>query len=326
MGSLFKSKSTAVMDPGAQEAWNIAKPTAQFLNTQGVNFAQNVLNNPTYTGQRVADLNPFQTSSANNLGSFANNTSGLSYGLMNTGVDNLGASGNVGMNAMNVFNRSSMDPTQQIINQAGMYANNPFMDGMIDAAGRDVTRQLNEQALPSLARTASGTGNTNSSRAGVESAILQRGAQDRLADISSGIRSQFFGKGLDMAQGQFNQNLTNMLNANNQLLNAGQFGAGLVGAGQDFANNAFTQGQAAGGVFQTQDQNQLNANMAQFNESIQNPLSVLQALSGIQANTQAKTAAGVATQPSIASQLGGALMAAGSLGFQPFAKPKVPGG
>lgn len=318
MGSLFKSKSEAVVDPGAQEAFNIAKPSMQFANTQGVNLAQQVMQNPAFSGQRVADLNPFQTSSANNLGSFANNTAGLGYGLMNTGLGSLGASSAVGANAADIFGRSSMDPTQQIINQAGMFANNPYVDGMIDASGRDVSRQLNEQTLPSLARGFAGTGNTNSSRAGVESAIAQRGAADRLADISSGIRGQFFGKGMDLAQNQYNQNLTNMMNANQGLLGAGQFGAGLVGAGQDFSTNAFAQGQNAGGLFQNQEQNVIQGNMNQFNESIQNPLSVLQALSGIAGNTQAKTAAGVSTQPSIASQIGGAMMAAGSMGFKPF--------
>lgn len=318
MGNLFKSKSEAVVDPGAQEAWNIAKPTAQFANTQGVALGQRVMQNPAFSGQRVADLNPFQTSSANTLGNFANNTAGLGYGLMNTGLGSLGASSAVGANAADIFGRSSMDPTQQIINQAGMFANNPFVDGMIDATGRDVTRQLNEQTLPSLARGFAGTGNTNSSRAGVESAIAQRGAADRLADISSGIRGQFFGTGLNMAQNQFNQNLTNMMNANQGLLGAGQFGAGLLGAGQDFSTNAFAQGQNAGGLFQNQEQNVIQGNMNQFNESIQNPLSVLQALSGIAGNTQAKTAAGVSTQPSIASQIGGGLMAAGSMGWKPF--------
>ena len=304
MGSLFRGKSSAVVDPGAQEAFNIAKPSMQFANTQGVNLAQQVLNNPAFSGQRVADLNPFQTSSANTLGNFANNPAGLGYGLMNTGLGSLGASSAVGGNAADIFGRSSMDPTQQIINQAGMFANNPFVDGMIDASGRDVSRQLNEQTLPSLARSFAGTGNTNSSRAGVESAIAQRGAADRLADISSGIRGQFFGQGLGMAQNQYNQNLQNMLGANDQLLNAGQFGAGLVGAGQGFATNAFTQGQNAGGIFQNQDQNVIQGNMDQFNESIQNPLSVLQALSGIAGNTQAKTAAGIRNDPSVISQVG----------------------
>lgn len=310
MGSLFESKSEAVVDPGAQEAWNIAKPTAQFVNTRGVDLVGNILKNPAYTGQRVAGLNPFQTSSANNLGSFTNNTSNLGYGLMNAGLGSLGASSAAGANADDIYGRSMMDPTQQIINQAGQYADNPYVNGLIDATGRDVVRQLNEQQLPSLARAASGAGNTNSTRAGVESAIMQRGAQDRLADISSGIRSQFFGTGLNMAQNQYNQNLSNMLDANSQLLNAGQFGAGLIDAGQQFAGNNFNLGQAAGGVFQNQNQNQLNAAKDQFNETWQNPLSAIQALSGIQANTTAKTAAGVATQPSLASQVAGLGMGA----------------
>ena len=303
MGSLFSSKSEAVIDPGAQEAWNIAKPTAQFANTAGVNLAQQVMNNPAYSGQRVADLNPYQTNSANTLGSFANNTANMGYGLMNSGVDSLSAGAAVGGNAADIYGRSMGDPTQSFIDQAGQYANNPYVNGMIDASGRDVSRQLNEQQLPSLARAASGAGNTNSSRTGVESAIMERGAQDRLADISSGIRSQFFGQGLGMAQNQYNQNLQNMMNANSGLLNAGQYGAGLVGAGQNFAGNNFNLGQSAGGVFQNQNQNVLQGNMNQFNETWQNPLSAIQAVSGIGANTQAKTSAGVSTQPSIMSQL-----------------------
>ena len=308
MGKLFQGSGKSIADPGATEAFNMAKPFQQQALSGLGGLASQVSANPAFSGQRVADLNPFQTSSANTLGDFANNTAGLGYGLMNTGLGSLGASSAVGANAADIFGRSSMDPTQQIINQAGMFANNPFVDGMIDASGRDVTRQLNEQTLPSLARGFAGTGNTNSSRAGVESAIAQRGAADRLADISSGIRGQFFGRGLDMAQNQYNQNLQNMLGANDQLLNAGQFGAGLVGAGQGFATNAFTQGQNAGGVFQNQDQNVIQGNMNQFNESIQNPLSVLQALSQNAANsTQVKTSAGTVTSPSVMSQVGGFL-------------------
>ena len=315
MGSLFSSKSEAVIDPGAAEAWKTAMPFhQQALGGIGGIAGQDL----SYNGQRVADLNPYQSGSANFLGNFTNNTGNYANSMMNAGAGSLAQSGAVGSNYADIYGRSSMDPTQQIIGQAGAYANNPYVDGLIDASGRDVTRQLNEQQLPSLARGAVAGGNLNSSRTGVESAIAQRGAQDRLADISSGIRSQFFGKGLDMAQGQYNQNLSNMMGANAGLMNAGQYGAGLIGAGQQFAGNNFNQGQAAGGVFQNQDQNVIGGNMANFNESWQNPLSVYQALSGAAGNTQAKTAAGVSTQPSIASQIGGGLMAAGSMGWAPF--------
>lgn len=318
MSSLFKTKSTAVSDPGAMEAWKTAQPFHQEALRGLSGLADQVSANPTYTGQRVADLNPFQTNAANNLGGFTNDFSGVGSGMIHAGVQSGAQAAAVGRNATDIFGRASMDPTQSIIDQAGMYANNPYVDGMIDASSRDVMRQFGEQTMPGMNRAFAGTGNTNSSRAGVESAIAQRGAQDRLADISSGIRSQFFGTGLGMAQNQFNQNLQNMMGANSNLLNAGQFGAGLINSGQNFAGNNFNQGLAAGGVFQNQNQNVLNGNMAQFNESIQNPLAVYGALSGAAGNTQAKTTAGVSTQPSIASQIGGAIGAAGTMGWKPF--------
>lgn len=313
MGSLFKSSSSAVMDPTAQQAWAIASPTQQYVNTAGTQFTQDVMANPAYTGQRVANLNPFQTGSANTLGQFSADNSGVANTFTGAGMGNLSAGQNFGNNAQNIFSQySGVDPTQSIINNAGLYANNPYMNGMIDAANRDVARSLTEQQLPGIDRAASGTGNLNSTRAGVESAIAQRGAMDRMADTASQLRGQFFGKGLDMSQNQFNQNLVNSLAANNQLLNAGQLGSSLLGQGQQYAGNNFNLGQAAGGVFQNQNQNELNANKAVFDESLANRLAALQGLSGIAANTQGKSVAGINTTPSLASQLGGGLLGAAS--------------
>lgn len=304
MGNLFKSRSEVVQDPGAAQAWGIAAPTFGYVNPTAVNFTQGVMQNPAYTGQRVAGLNPFQTNSANSLGTFATGMGDRgASALTDTGLRGLSAFDQFSSNAGNIFGRSAMDPTQQILANANQYANNPYIDGQIDAAGRDVVRQLTEQALPSLNRQFSGTGNTNSTRAGVESAIAQRGAADRLADISSNIRSQFFGQGLGMAQNQYNTNLQNQLAANQQLLAAGQQGANNLLSGQQYAGNNFNLGQSAGGVFQNQNQNELNANKAVFDESFANRLAALQALAGIGNATQAKTAAGVASQPSIMSQI-----------------------
>ena len=311
MGSLFKSKSNSVQDPTAVEAFNLAKPYYQ----QGLSglggLANQVGQNPAYSGQRVAELNPFQTSSANTLGNFANNTAGFAQNFYDAGSGNLGAASNVGANFQGLFNQAGVDPTQQILASANAYASNPYVDGLIDASGRDVTRQLNEQALPSLARGLAGTGNTNNTRGGVESAILQRGAGDRLADISSGIRSQFFGQGLGMAQNQYNQNLQNMMAANQGLMSAGQFGGQALTSGQGYAQNAFGLGQAAGGVYQGQNQAELDAARSYFDESIQNPLSVYSALVGSAAQTKTQASAGVNTSPSVASQIGSMFKAFG---------------
>src|SRR3546814_1157695 len=84
---------------------------------------------------------------------------------------------------------------------AQQYADNPHVQGMIDANSRDVVRNLNEETLPGIDRQATATGGINSSRAGVAAGIAQRGAEDRIADISSTIRGDAYNRGLSLAQG-----------------------------------------------------------------------------------------------------------------------------
>lgn len=305
MGSLFRSKTTAVEDPTARMAFQTVQPALATAVGGGINLYNQVAANPAYAGPRVANLNPFQINSANTLGGFSQDFAPTAANVAsNAAFANLFPGMNFGSNAMDIFGRASMDPTGQIISNAGQFANNPYTQGMIDAASRDVVRNLGETVLPGINRTASGTGNLNSTRAGVESAIATRGAADRLADISSNIRGQFFGRGLEMGQNQFNQNLQNMVAANADLLRAGQFGMqGLAGA-QDIAGTGFKQGQAAGGVFNAQDQAQLDANKAVFDESIRNQLAVLAGLTGTaQAGQGFRGTAGTQTQPSVASQI-----------------------
>lgn len=306
------------------------QPQQQYL-TQGFGAASTALNNalanPVYQGQRVADLNGFQTSGANQAGGFATNNFGQAQNLTNIagGLVNSGAS--FGSNAQNIYNQyaAGIDPTQQILANANQYASNPYIDGLIDASGRDLTRQLNEQTLPTLNRQFAGTGNTNSTRAGVESAIAQRGAADRLADMSSQIRSQFFGKGLDLSQNQYNQNLTNSLQANRGLLDSYNAGNNGLNNGADLANSYFNMANDAGSVFQNQDQNRLNANMAQFNEQNQNPLKYInqymQAVDGNYGGTSSGTSTAPKTgggwQGAITGVLGGGL---GGLGAASQAK------
>jgi hypothetical protein len=320
MGSLFKSKQSAPTvtgDPVAQESFNIIKPGLQQATSQGMQLANEFFANPAFSGQRVAGLNPFQTGSANTLGGFADRFTPAAQGSAAAlGFSNLGAGANFGNNAQNIFSQFSGDPTQQIINNAGQFANNPYISGLIDASSRDVTRNLFENQLPGINLAATGAGGLNSTRAGVESAIAQRGAADRLADMSSQIRSQFFGQGLGMAQNQYNQNLQNMLQSNQGLMQAGQFGLDALGNAQNLAQTGFGQGQLAGGLFQGQEQAQLDANRAQFDEGLANRLAVLGQLTNNNASGQGfKSVAGVtpgAQQQSLASQLGGLALGAAS--------------
>lgn len=312
MGKFFSDKSTSSQqnsgDAISNEAWGISKPLYQQAVTGSGNVLNSIMANPAFTGQRVANLNPFQVNSAMDFGRL-NDQTGTTGAMaqLGTGMRNLVQGGQFGDNAANLYNQYfTGDPSQGALKAGADYANNPFVDGLIDASSRDVTRQLFERELPGLTRNASGTGNLNSTRTGVESAIAKRGAADRLTDLSSSIRSNFFDKGV----GQYNTNLSNALNTNNQLLNAGNFGINAMSNGQNFGLNAFTGGQQAGGVFNVQDQNVLDANKAQFDETQANLLNALKSIAGISgvgatfdggANSQSGTSS---YRPSTASTIG----------------------
>lgn len=278
----------------------------------------NALKNPSYQGQRVADLNPFQTGAANSLGAYSQNNFGLANSATNAANSMLTPGSQYGANAADLFARyNGVDPTQQILNTAGQYANSPYADGLVDAAGRDISRALNEQTLPTLNRQFSGTGNTNSTRAGVESAIAQRGAADRYADMSNTIRGNLFNTGLTQGQNQYNQNLQNSLSANNQLYNSYNVGQNGLTNAADLASKYFNQGNTAGTLYQSQNQNQLDANLAAFNEANTNPLnfinSYMQAVNG----NYGGTSTGSSTAPKLGGGLSGAITGAlgGGLGM-----------
>lgn len=292
------------------------QPQQQYL-TSGFSDARtaldNALANPVYTGQRVANLNPFQTQGADTLGNYSLANSYLANNATNAANSLLTPGASFGNNAADIYSRyAGVDPTQSILNTASQYANNPYVDGMIDSAGRDVARQLNENTLPTLNRQFSGTGNTNSTRAGVQAAIAERGAADRLTDLSSDIRGKFFGTGLAMGQDQFNKNLENSLAANQGLLEAYRNGQNGLTNAQQLATGYFNQANTAGGLYQTQEQNQLNADMAQFNEQNQNPLKYIQQYMQAVGGNYGGTSTGTSTAP----KTGGGFMGAitGALG------------
>ncbi|WP_119678934.1 hypothetical protein [Indioceanicola profundi] len=134
-----------------------------------------------------------------------------------------GASGvQSGLNG--VLSGAMADPTQANIQAAQAYANNPAMDGMIDAASRDVTRALGQEVL-GLNSQATAGGNLNSSRAGAAEAVATARAGDRIADISSTMRGNAYQSGLGLAESARTSNQGVALSALGQ--QAAQANAGL---------------------------------------------------------------------------------------------------
>ena len=296
LGGLAGSQSSGGgTTTSTSQPWEAQQPFLQYGFEQAKQATQNALANPVFGGQRVAGLTPEQQALIQQGTQFGTGQFGQAQNLQQYGMGALGATAGFGQNAADIYGQyAGVDPTQQIINQAGQYANNPYTQGIIDSASRDVTRNLYENQLPSLAMGATGTGNINSTRAGAQQAIAERGAAERLADISSNIRGQFFQSGLGQAQNQYNQNLQNQLNANQGVQSA--FGAGVsgLGAGQQLGAGGFNLGQTAAGMQQGQQQNEINAAMQQFAEQRDIPLDVItrymQAIQGNYGNSQTETA------------------------------------
>lgn len=238
----------------------------------GYGYAQDAFNKArnmgTFSGDRVADMNPFTTSGLNFLGNFSTGMApGLAFGQMGSGLRNQAFGDTYGANTTNLLNNYlSGDPSQYALGMANTFSNNPYMDGMVNAASRDVTRNLYENQLPGLNLSAVGSGNMNSSRTGIAEGIMQRGAADRIGDISANLRGNAFNQGLTSGLNQYNTTFTNALTGNNQLLNLAKFGNDIYNQGLQGMYNAGDVATRAGQGFQTQDQNEINADMQAFNE------------------------------------------------------------
>jgi hypothetical protein len=224
-------------------------------------------------------------------------------GFGTTGLQNAG-------NNLAGFNPA--DPTNSNIANAGMYANNPALNGAIDAASRDVTRNLSEVQLPGIARGADANGNLNSSRTGIAEGIAMRGAGDRIGDIASNMRYDAYNNGLSLAEQARSTNQGDYLNAQNQ---AGQLadrslynGYNGISTGQGLYYDNMDAAAAAGGMQQADNQGNLDQAFAQWQGQDQRPWELLNKYQG------AITGAG--SYPSSTSSSGGGLGGAvqGALG------------
>ncbi len=233
----------------SQSGQDIYGGQAPFLNDI-YGQASNLFHNYGMPDRQVADINPMLAAGIGQQFGFGQGAGqDIFTAQLMSALGNMGgfgtAAGTAGrMAGGNVFGAPMTDG----LNMAtlGAAVNNPFLDGQIDAASRDVVRNLNENQLTGNAAMAAGTGNSGSSRRAVMDAIAQRGAADRVADISSTMRGGAFSQGLGLANqtALANQNAmmgTNAINAN--LMGQGaDLGFQLGQAGQQGLGQAFNTG------------------------------------------------------------------------------------
>jgi len=188
-----------------------------------------------------------------------------------SGVD-FGMAGNMANSASTADAASMNAAVNQGFNQNNLnnYINNDVLQGQIDAATRDITRNLNENELLTNRSMRAGSGGSGNSRGAIMDAIATGRANDRAVDVSSAMRGNAYGQALGIETGRANQNAAfqqaaNQANAGfNQQAN--QFNAGAQ-------NSLLSQGygigasQLQGNLQREQQGNQFNA--GQFNQGRQ---------------------------------------------------------
>jgi hypothetical protein len=231
---------------------------------------------PYYQGETYAGMSDDAKAALSSLKNYATGTGLSTAGTLSSIGSNLaGYAGKAGDTLDQYLATANEDPTQATLSAAGQYANNPYLDAQIDANARDVTRNLNESTLPSIDRQASGTGNINSSRAGVAEGIARRGAEDRVGDISAQLRGNAYSQGLSLAQQDRAQKLGALGNAASAYSGLAGQGIGALQAGAQTGYGAYNQIAQADAMDQADRQGQDTANFNQWQGQDQRPWDLL---------------------------------------------------
>ena len=157
------------------------------------------MNTGTYQGETLAGPNQYSMGTANNMGQFG-------LGMQNTGSNIMSQTGGFGQNANALYDQymgMADDAGQDRMATAIDYANNN-VDSLANAALRDSRRNLDENLRVNNI-SASGSGNMNSSRAGVADAIARRDFDDRAADVRTDLQNQLIDRSLNQQARQFSR-------------------------------------------------------------------------------------------------------------------------
>lgn len=213
-----------------------------------------VLSTGAYQGPTYAGANEYNLGTATNMGNIGRN-------MQNTGSAIMGQTTGFGGNANALYDQyiDMADAAGEDRMATAMDYANDNVDALADVALRDSRRNLASN-LQQGNLNASGTGNMNSSRAGVADAIARRDFDDRAADVRASLQDQLIDRSLQQQARQFSDRgdaLNAAGGANRGIMDA--YGLGMSGAamGGEFGMNA-------GNFIQQDQQNRMNDDRDRF--------------------------------------------------------------
>ena len=284
---------------------------------QNYSFAQNVAAQPLtqYQGKMVADTSP-QTQQAWNLAAGSGNVGQDQYGASQAGFLNSMAQTPLGISAGQL---SSTDLSPYM---------NPYTQDVINKTMPIYQQQLGQQQVGNQ-NQASGANAFGGSRMGVQQGVTQAQGAQGMAQMAAGLNSQNF----TQAQAAAQQDITGRMTADTANQQAKQQkinsdilasqGLANLGDSQQRANAAnFTMLSQAGASQQGQAQDQINANMAKFNEARSYPQQQLATLLSALGMTPHDTATTGTSSTQTETPTNWGALAVGALGdLSSFFKP-----
>jgi len=210
------------------EGYNFSKPYIERSYDRAEGALNDSLDQGAYQGQTYANQNPYFSAGNHYMGGMGAMGGQGAFDVMQQGQG-------FAQNYADLYKQGGADRMQQAQDYA--IANS---GGLVNAAMRDDRRNLQENTLTGIDQAASGSGNMNSSRAGVAEAVANRGFDDRQADVTASINQNLMNQSL----GQQNQQFRDQMMANQGLqqgygqgINAmNSFGNMMTGAGNNFMN------------------------------------------------------------------------------------------
>jgi hypothetical protein len=257
LGSRMQSKAQDRANAANMASFNQYKPYVDNNLSGSEDALGGVLNTGAYQGQTLAAPNQFQTGTANTMGNFGTN-------MMNSGNAMMGNTAGFGNNANSLYGQyqgMANAAQQDRLSNAMDYAS-ANSGSLVDAAMRDDRRNLQENTLTGIDMAAMGSGNMNSSRAGIAEAVANRAYDDRRADVATNIQNSLIDRSLNQQAQQFRDQgsaLQGAGQANQSIQSAYGVGLDTLGQGANFGMNA-------GNTLQRFDQAQLNDQKQRFED------------------------------------------------------------
>jgi hypothetical protein len=220
--------------------FNQYKPYVDAGLSGGQGAFNDVLNAGYYQGQTLAGTNPFAAGAANTMGGFA-------PGVMSSGFDMFNLGSGFGQNYRDLYDRAQQDSLSGAIDYA-----NEKAGSLTDALMSDARRNT-QLAMQGNNMSSSGTGNVNSSRAGIADAALNSELARQTAATGETVRNNLIDRKMNADAAAFNRSM----DANAQLANTYNNALNTMSTGAGF-------GMDAGRFLQGEEQNRLNDDRARF--------------------------------------------------------------